>query len=159
HKQVLDYKRANFELMEEELGSYNYEVLMNDKNAEECHMILQDKIATATDHHIPRKRIRTTNNPPWFSQEIKRFIIARQHSYRRFKRYQTEPHRQEHIHACRVVKRTIKSTKRSGTDTRTSGRAKKQVPPEKVAAQKTVLFSNPARRPHDGIDTEPNSVA
>ncbi|KAF2358881.1 hypothetical protein FHG87_010368 [Trinorchestia longiramus] len=72
HKQVLDYKRANFELMKEELGSYNYEVLMNNKNAEECYMILKDKIATATDHHIPRKRIRPTNNSPWFSQEIKR---------------------------------------------------------------------------------------
>ncbi|KAF2345922.1 Endonuclease/exonuclease/phosphatase [Trinorchestia longiramus] len=35
HKQVLNYKRANFELMKEELGSYNYEVLMNNKNAEE----------------------------------------------------------------------------------------------------------------------------
>ncbi|KAF2366666.1 Reverse transcriptase domain [Trinorchestia longiramus] len=64
-------------------------------------------------HHIPRKRIRPTNNPPWFSQEIKCFINARQHSYRRLKRYQTEPHRQEHIHACRAVKRTIKSTKRN----------------------------------------------
>ncbi|KAF2343278.1 hypothetical protein FHG87_025966 [Trinorchestia longiramus] len=109
HKQVLDYKRANFELKKEELGSYNYEVLMNNKNAEECYMILRDKIATATDHHIPRKRIRPTKNPPWFSQEIKRLINARQHSYRRLKRYQTEPHRQEHIHACRAVKRTIKS--------------------------------------------------
>ncbi|KAF2348316.1 hypothetical protein FHG87_020927 [Trinorchestia longiramus] len=81
HKQVLDYKRANFELMKEELGSYNYEVLMNNKNAEECYMILKDKTATATDHYIPRKRIRPTNNPPWFSQEIKRLINARQHSY------------------------------------------------------------------------------
>ncbi|KAF2352709.1 hypothetical protein FHG87_016534 [Trinorchestia longiramus] len=107
------YKRTNFELMKEELGSYNYEVLMNNKNAEECYMILKDKIATARDHHIPRKRIRPTNNPPWFSQEIKRLINARQHSYRRLKRYQTEPHRQEHIHACRAVKRTIKSTKRN----------------------------------------------
>ncbi|KAF2355360.1 Reverse transcriptase domain [Trinorchestia longiramus] len=113
HKQVLDYKRAHFELMKEELGSYNYEVLMNNKNTEECYMILKDKIATATDHHIPRKRIRPTNNPPWFSQEIKRLINARQHSYRRLKRYQTEPHRQEHIHACRAVKRTIKFTKRN----------------------------------------------
>ncbi|KAF2343227.1 hypothetical protein FHG87_026017, partial [Trinorchestia longiramus] len=113
HKQVLDYKRANFELMKEELGSYNYEVLMNNRNAEECYMKLKDKIATATDHHIPRKRIRPTNNPPWFSQEIKRLINARQHSYRRLKRYQTEPHRQDHIHACRAVKRTIKSTKRN----------------------------------------------
>ncbi|KAF2349414.1 hypothetical protein FHG87_019830, partial [Trinorchestia longiramus] len=66
HKQVLDYKRANFELMKEELGSYNYKVLMNNKNAEECYRILKDKIETATDHHIPRKRIRPTNNPPWF---------------------------------------------------------------------------------------------
>ncbi|KAF2349643.1 Reverse transcriptase domain, partial [Trinorchestia longiramus] len=55
-------------------------------------MILKEKIATATDHHIPRKRIRLTNNPPWFSQEIKGLINARQHSYRRLKRYQTEPH-------------------------------------------------------------------
>ncbi|KAF2367451.1 hypothetical protein FHG87_001806 [Trinorchestia longiramus] len=68
---------------------------------------------TATEHHISRKRIRPTNNPPWFSQEIKRLINARQHSYRRLKQYQTEPHRQEHIHACRAVKRTIKSTKRN----------------------------------------------
>ncbi|KAF2360164.1 hypothetical protein FHG87_009080 [Trinorchestia longiramus] len=113
HKQVLDYTRANFEQMKEELGSYNCEVLMNNKNAEECYMILKDKIATATDHHIPRKRIRPTNNLPWFSQEIKRLINGRQHSYRRLKRYQTEPHRQEHIHACRAVKRTIKSNKRN----------------------------------------------
>ncbi|KAF2349915.1 Reverse transcriptase domain [Trinorchestia longiramus] len=113
HKQVLDYKRANFELMKEELGSYNYEVLINNKNTEECYMILKDKIATATDHHIPRKRIRPTNNPPWFSQEIKRLINARQHSDRRLKRYQTESHRQEHIHACRDVKQTIKSTKQN----------------------------------------------
>ncbi|KAF2344520.1 hypothetical protein FHG87_024723 [Trinorchestia longiramus] len=112
HKQVLDHKRAKFELMKEELGSHNYEVLMS-KKKQECYMILKDKIATATEHHIPRKRIRPTNTPSSFSQEIKRLINARQHSYRRLKRYQTEPHRQEHIHACRVVKRTIKSTKRN----------------------------------------------
>ncbi|KAF2349531.1 Reverse transcriptase domain [Trinorchestia longiramus] len=86
---------------------------MNNKNAKECYIILKDKIATATDHHIPRKRIKPTNNPPWFSEKIKRLINARQHSYRRLKRYQTEPHRQEHIHACWAVKRTIKSTKRN----------------------------------------------
>ncbi|KAF2353820.1 hypothetical protein FHG87_015422 [Trinorchestia longiramus] len=70
HKQVLDYKRANFELKKHELGNHNYEVLMSNKNAEECYMILKDKIATATEHHIPRTQIRPTNNPPWFSQEI-----------------------------------------------------------------------------------------
>ncbi|KAF2364031.1 hypothetical protein FHG87_005208 [Trinorchestia longiramus] len=112
HKQVLDYKRANFELMKEELGSRNYEVLMSNKNAEECYMILKEKIATATEHHILRKRIRPTNNPPWFPQEIKRLINVRQQSYRRLKRYQIELHRQEHIYACRAVKRTIKSTNR-----------------------------------------------
>ncbi|KAF2351960.1 Endonuclease/exonuclease/phosphatase [Trinorchestia longiramus] len=48
HKQVLDYKQANFELMKEELDSCNYEVLMSNKNAEERYMILKDKIATAT---------------------------------------------------------------------------------------------------------------
>ncbi|KAF2353385.1 hypothetical protein FHG87_015859 [Trinorchestia longiramus] len=66
HKQVLDYKRANFELMKEELGSYNYKVLMSNKNTEECYMMLKDKIATVTEHHIRIKRIRPTNNPPWF---------------------------------------------------------------------------------------------
>ncbi|KAF2345198.1 hypothetical protein FHG87_024046 [Trinorchestia longiramus] len=88
HNQVLDYKRANFEL-KEELSSHNYEVFMSNKNAEECYMILEDKIATATEHHIPRKRIKPTNNPPWLSQEIKRLINARPHSYRR----QTIPNR------------------------------------------------------------------
>ncbi|KAF2361879.1 hypothetical protein FHG87_007365 [Trinorchestia longiramus] len=55
HKQVLDYKRANFELMKEQLGSQNYEVLMSNKNAQECYMLLKYKIATATEHHISRK--------------------------------------------------------------------------------------------------------
>ncbi|KAF2344656.1 hypothetical protein FHG87_024588, partial [Trinorchestia longiramus] len=55
HKQALDYKRENFEQMKEEFGSYNYEVHMSNKNAEECYMIFKDKIATATDHIIPRK--------------------------------------------------------------------------------------------------------
>ncbi|KAF2364700.1 Reverse transcriptase domain [Trinorchestia longiramus] len=44
---------------------------MSNKNAEQCYMMFNEKIATTTLHHIPRKRIRPTNNPPWFSQEIK----------------------------------------------------------------------------------------
>ncbi|KAF2366537.1 hypothetical protein FHG87_002702 [Trinorchestia longiramus] len=47
-KQVLDYKQANFELMKEELSSINYEVLMRNKNAEECYIILKEKIVTPT---------------------------------------------------------------------------------------------------------------
>ncbi|KAF2347847.1 hypothetical protein FHG87_021397 [Trinorchestia longiramus] len=74
---VLDYKRANFELMEEELGSIGYEVLMRNMNSEECYINLK-KNATATDHHILRKRMRLNNNPPWFSQEIKRLMYIRQ---------------------------------------------------------------------------------
>ncbi|KAF2364185.1 hypothetical protein FHG87_005052 [Trinorchestia longiramus] len=97
-KQVLDYKWANFELMKEELSSNNYEVLMSNKNVQEYYMILKEKIATATEHHIPTKRMRPTINPPWFSQEIKRLINAKQQPYSRLERYQTEPHRQEHIH-------------------------------------------------------------
>ncbi|KAF2352897.1 Reverse transcriptase domain [Trinorchestia longiramus] len=72
-----------------ELGSHNYEILMSNKNAKECYMILKEKIATATEHHISSNRIRPTNNPPWFSQVIKRLINARQHSYTK----QTIPNR------------------------------------------------------------------
>ncbi|KAF2343968.1 hypothetical protein FHG87_025276 [Trinorchestia longiramus] len=51
-KQLLDYKRAKFELMKEELG----QILMRNKNAEECNMILKEKIATATEHHTVNPR-------------------------------------------------------------------------------------------------------
>ncbi|KAF2344592.1 hypothetical protein FHG87_024651 [Trinorchestia longiramus] len=95
HKQVLVYKQANFALMKEKLGNNNYKVLMNIKNAEECYMILKENIATATEYHLPRKRIRPTNNPPWFSKEIKNLISARKKSYRKLERYQTEPHCQD----------------------------------------------------------------
>ncbi|KAF2355284.1 Reverse transcriptase domain [Trinorchestia longiramus] len=113
HKQVLDYRQVNFELIKEELSSHKYEVLMSNKNTEECYMVLKEKIAPVAEHHLPRKLVRPTNNPPWFSHEIKHLINARQHSYRRLKRYQTEPHLREHIHAYRAVNRTIKSTKRN----------------------------------------------
>ncbi|KAF2349950.1 hypothetical protein FHG87_019291 [Trinorchestia longiramus] len=54
-KQVLYYKRASFEILKEELDSINYEVLMSNKNAEECFMIRKEKITTATDYQIPTK--------------------------------------------------------------------------------------------------------
>ncbi|KAF2344576.1 Reverse transcriptase domain [Trinorchestia longiramus] len=43
---------------------------MNNKNAEECYMILKDKIATVTDHHIPRKKKRSclTNHLDFFGE-------------------------------------------------------------------------------------------
>ncbi|KAF2354717.1 hypothetical protein FHG87_014528 [Trinorchestia longiramus] len=99
----------------------NMTLVDNNMTLVDNNMTLVDKIMTPVDnsktgtpkHHIPRKRIRPTNNPPWFSQEIKRLINARQHSYRILKRYLTEHHRQERIHACGAVKRTIKSTKRN----------------------------------------------
>ncbi|KAF2351054.1 hypothetical protein FHG87_018187 [Trinorchestia longiramus] len=112
-KASLNYERANSALMKEELSSFDYEVLMRNKNAEECFMILEEKIATATQHHIPTKRIRLTNNPHWFSHEIKLLINARQQSYKKLERYQTEPYRQEHICTCRVAQQTIRSINRN----------------------------------------------
>ncbi|KAF2356420.1 hypothetical protein FHG87_012825 [Trinorchestia longiramus] len=41
-KNVPNYVRAYYELMKEELGSFNYEVLMRNKNTEECCMILKE---------------------------------------------------------------------------------------------------------------------
>ncbi|KAF2349737.1 hypothetical protein FHG87_019507 [Trinorchestia longiramus] len=109
----LTYNRANFELMNEKLSSFDYEVLMRNKNAEECYMILKEEIKTDTEHYIPTKQIRPTNNPPWFSQEIKLLINARKQSYKRLKRYQTEPYRQKHVRSCKGVKRTMRDTERN----------------------------------------------
>ncbi|KAF2348428.1 hypothetical protein FHG87_020814 [Trinorchestia longiramus] len=75
-KQVLDYKQTNFELIREELGSIDYEVLTTNKNAEECYMILKEKIATATEHYIPTKRMKPTNNPPWFFKKLNASSIS-----------------------------------------------------------------------------------
>ncbi|KAF2344607.1 hypothetical protein FHG87_024637 [Trinorchestia longiramus] len=105
--ELSEYELCEYELYEYELCEYElYEYELSTKTPRNANAKLKE-------HHIPRKLIRPTNNPPWFSQEIKRLINTRQHSCRRLKRYQTEPHRQEHIHACRAVKRTIKSTKRN----------------------------------------------
>ncbi|KAF2367366.1 hypothetical protein FHG87_001881 [Trinorchestia longiramus] len=54
-KNARDFKLVNFELMKEELGIIVYEVLMRNKNVEECYMILKEKIAAATEHHIQIK--------------------------------------------------------------------------------------------------------
>ncbi|KAF2357095.1 hypothetical protein FHG87_012148 [Trinorchestia longiramus] len=42
-KHVLYYKRENFKLMKEELSDINYEVLIRNKNAEQCYAILNEK--------------------------------------------------------------------------------------------------------------------
>ncbi|KAF2351835.1 hypothetical protein FHG87_017407 [Trinorchestia longiramus] len=54
HKQVLDYKRANVELMKEELGRYNYEEILSDgvftvEEAEEQLSILNPYKSTGPD--------------------------------------------------------------------------------------------------------------
>ncbi|KAF2345029.1 Endonuclease/exonuclease/phosphatase [Trinorchestia longiramus] len=71
HKNVLNYKRANLKQMKEEVSSIDYNVLMMNKNTEECYMTYQENIAPASERHIQTKQMRLTNNPPWFSQEIK----------------------------------------------------------------------------------------
>ncbi|KAF2362455.1 hypothetical protein FHG87_006790 [Trinorchestia longiramus] len=74
HKNVLIYIQANFELIKEELSSLDYESQIRNKNAEECNTILEEKMSTATEHDMPTKLKIPTNNPPWFSQEIKNLI-------------------------------------------------------------------------------------
>ncbi|KAF2346901.1 hypothetical protein FHG87_022344 [Trinorchestia longiramus] len=101
----LNYKRVNFELLKEELSSLDYEVLMRNKNDEKCFIILKEKFATATEHHIPTMQLGPITNPSWFLHEIKRLINARKQSYRkRNKRCQTELDRQQHISTYQVVK-------------------------------------------------------
>ncbi|KAF2363322.1 hypothetical protein FHG87_005920 [Trinorchestia longiramus] len=86
-KYALDYKQAHFEPMKKELGSIHYEVLARNKNTDECYKMLKEKIATATEHRVPTKRMKPINESPWSSLEIKRLINARQHSYRKLKQY------------------------------------------------------------------------
>ncbi|KAF2352782.1 hypothetical protein FHG87_016462 [Trinorchestia longiramus] len=69
-QKVLDYNRANLELMKEQLSSNNYEVLMRNKNVKEYYMILKEKIAIAKEHHIQTKKIRPINGFLWFSEKI-----------------------------------------------------------------------------------------
>ncbi|KAF2352399.1 hypothetical protein FHG87_016843 [Trinorchestia longiramus] len=42
-KNVLNYIRANFELIKNELGSFDYKILMKKENIEECYMIVDKK--------------------------------------------------------------------------------------------------------------------
>jgi hypothetical protein len=99
--------------MNQELGYLNYEELMRNKNAHESYLLLKEKILSATERYIPRKKVKSNNDPPWFTQEIRTLINLRQQSYRRLKIHPTEAHRQDHIRTCRAVKRTIRSTKRN----------------------------------------------
>ncbi|KAF2354104.1 hypothetical protein FHG87_015140 [Trinorchestia longiramus] len=54
-KQVLDYKWANRELMKEDLGNNDYEVLIRNKNAGECYMVLKEK--NCNYHRVPYPKI------------------------------------------------------------------------------------------------------
>ncbi|KAF2355315.1 hypothetical protein FHG87_013927 [Trinorchestia longiramus] len=53
---VLNYTWANL-VLKKQLSSFDYEIITRNKNAEECFMMLQEKIAATTEHHIPAKRI------------------------------------------------------------------------------------------------------
>ncbi|KAF2344458.1 hypothetical protein FHG87_024786 [Trinorchestia longiramus] len=72
-KNILSYTLANFELMNEEFGSFDYEVLMRNTNDGECYMILK-KTAAVTEQQIQAKSMRPTDNPPLFSQKISTYL-------------------------------------------------------------------------------------
>jgi hypothetical protein len=80
-----DWARADWTKMREEVKKWRWRDELTGTGAEEAWTKFKMKITDLVEKHVPKRRLRNKNRPPWLSQEIMREIRRRKRMWTRDK--------------------------------------------------------------------------
>jgi hypothetical protein len=106
-----DFRRANFDALCDEVDNHDFEELFENRNAEECFILLKNKILEASRTHIPQKKI-NMNRPSWLNNAVLVAISNRLRAYKENKQNPSEATERLFTANKRQVKRILKTSKR-----------------------------------------------
>ena len=80
-----DFKSANFNLLNDYLGSIAWDSLLAHGSLDDMVNIFYNTIYSAIEIYVPLKRISSGKFPRWFSPELKHCIIEKKKAHKRYK--------------------------------------------------------------------------
>jgi hypothetical protein len=74
HRDRPDWHRADWDSMRRELARVNWDEQLRGRATEEAWALLRDRLHGLIEKHVPPRRRRNHNRPPWLSRDILRAI-------------------------------------------------------------------------------------
>ena len=106
-----NYKRANFIEMRATLDKNDWRGLMRDMNVNEAWEVMRDKVKAVMQTHIPMKKPRKNNEPPWFNREIQKKIEEKRKAWRKWKGTGRSQEKEEYKKKVTELKKKIRNRK------------------------------------------------
>ena len=107
----LDYPRANFDRMREELRKHEWEKEMEGRTVEDIWKKIKGRLHELMTKHVPMKRACKTNNPLWIDNETKMLIRKKRAAWKKWKERNNETNRMEYKKLEKEVKKKIMKKK------------------------------------------------
>jgi hypothetical protein len=98
--------------MRRELARDDWDEQLRGLSTEEAWSLFRNRLQRLVEKHVPPRRLRNHNRPPWLSREILREIQRKKRLWRHAKQGQKA---YEYRDADRKVKRMIKNAKKSSS--------------------------------------------
>ena len=109
-KEFLDWKKADWNQIREDIGQEDWRSELEGKTANEAWEKLKEKLKRTVEEHVPKKKGRRSTRPPWLTQEIMRGIRKKK---RMWKRARNGQGREQYQEEERKVKKMIRNAKRN----------------------------------------------
>ena len=93
---VPDFQKANFNGIQEEMETIDWNDLLKEKDTEEMWNAFKQKLENLTNKHIPFKQRRSGNKTPWCNNETKRIIRIKQQRYQKMKKSKSKEDAKEY---------------------------------------------------------------
>ena len=111
-RQSLNYRRAQFAVMRQSIKDTDWRAVMQDKNVNEAWIYIKDRLNELIEKHIPVRKCRVKNEPPWFNREVKKSIEEKKKAWNVWKKSKRMVDKEEYIKKEKMVKNLIRNKKK-----------------------------------------------
>jgi endonuclease/exonuclease/phosphatase family metal-dependent hydrolase len=99
-RKLLNYKRAAWGPLNEEIGSTKWQSLLSDPDVERAHKVFETKLNELCNKHIPTVTTKSNYQPPWFDAEVHVKCREKEKWRKKFKQSKSDEHYMKYS-ACR----------------------------------------------------------
>ena len=107
-----DWRKADYDKIKDDVNNVCWSAMFQDKDAEECWIILRDQLHKSTEDHVPVQRPRKPGKPPWMNQQVLRIIRRKKRCWKRYSMHKDNTSHQEYKKAEKFAKNAVRNAKK-----------------------------------------------
>ena len=106
-----NYRRADFVEMRRRMQATDWNEVLAEKDVNVMWNSIRGQLDQLADELVPNSRVKTRNDPKWFTNEIKRSIAKKKKAWTEYKRTKTERDKDAYRQLGKEMKNKIKNAK------------------------------------------------